>query len=512
MGLGRKVVRGVIVKHKRPASTQNQMQPRSSSKASKLDPFREQIEQKVKKDLTVSRILREIRERSYTGSRTILADYVRTLRVQPQPKKKVYRRFETQPGEELQIDWSPYRVPLGGKQRVVHAFAATLGYCRKTHVRFYADERQSTLFEAHTHAFADFDGVALRLVYDRMATVVLGTVGPNRKPLWNPRLLEFARYYGYEPYLCKVADPNRKGKDERIFLFLERDFIRGSEFDSFEDLNAKVRIWLDEVANCRVHGTTRRVPDEVWEQEKPFLIPLPESSYPACDEEIRQVGPDAVLWIRGTTYTIPAALANQKVSVRLYTEHFEVLDRNGRVAFSRRHVPEQEKGRLVIDPSHYDDVKRRSAPLPGGPSARLEDAFLKRFPTLAELVAGIKRKMKNLSHVHLRTLWRLADRYGEEAFIDTATRVQSYRRFDAHAVRRILERDHPLVEEEPPTALRSAARVLVELGDVDSGSLDDYAYLDGHNEQDENAESPEITAATTAANASATGDDDAEKN
>jgi len=315
-----------------------------------------------------------------------------------------------------------------------------------------------------------------------MATVVLGTIGQNREPLWHPRFLAFCGYYGYEPYLCKPRDPDRKGKDERVFLYMERDFLRGSEFDSLEDLNAKARLWLDEVANCRVHGTTRRVPQEAWEEERPFLIPLPESRYPACDEEVREVGPDAVIWVRGTPYTIPAHLAdkgkNVNVSVRLYAEHFEVLDPRGEVAFTRRYVPESEKGRLVINSTHYEGVRRRSA-LPGGSMSKLEDAFLRRFPTLAELTDGIKRRMKSLAHIHLRALWRLADGYGEESFLEAATRAQVFRRFDAQAVRRILERDHPCVEEEPPPApLTAAARVLVELGDVDSGSLDDYAELD----------------------------------
>ena len=120
------------------------------------------------------------------------------------------------------------------------------------------------------------------------------------------------------------------------------------------------------------------------------------------------------------------------------------------------------------------------------PVAQLEDALLVRFPSLAELCAGIRLRMKSLAHVHLRALWRLADRYGEPAFLDAATRAQAYHRFDAQAVRRILERDHPLPDEpEPSTPLTAAARVLVELGDVDGGSLDDYAHLDDDDQGDD---------------------------
>jgi len=477
VGVGRKVVRSLLQKlgHlKPPAPTRSKA---AVAAASKLDPFRDLIKEKVKKNLTNARILREIKEQGYQGGLTILADYTRTLRVQPTPPKKVWRRFETPPGEETQYDWSPYRVPIGGTMRLVHAFAATLGFSRKTHVRFYPDEREATLLEAHVHAFEDFGGVTRRGVYDRMATVVLGTIGKDRKPLWHPRFRDFASYYGYEPYLCRVADPDRKGKDERVFLYLERDFIRGAEFDSFDDLNAKVSLWLDEVANRRVHGTTRKVPDEAWQQERPFLIALPDSRYPAYDEELRKVGPDAVISVRGTPYTVPAWLAHQTVGVHLYSDHFEVTDPKGEVAFSRRYVPLAERGRLVIDPMHYESVSRRG-PLPGGSTGELEDALLTRFPGLEELCAGIRLRMKSLAHVHLRALWRLADRYGDKPFAEAAARAQTYRRFDAQAVRRILEHEHPLPDEEPEAPLTAAARVLMTLGNIDSGSLDDYAHLD----------------------------------
>ena len=489
-GLGRKVVRRVLAA--KGLNESPPPQPTSPKGASKLDPFKELIKEKREKNLTIARILREIKQKGYTGGRSILAEYIRENTIAPPPKKRVWRRFETAPGEETQFDWSPYRVSLGGKERAVNAFGATLGYSRKIHVRFYMSDNETSLLEAHTHAFADFEGVTKRGVYDRMATVVLGTIGKDRKPLWHPRFREFAAYYGYEPYLCKPRDPDRKGKDERIFWYLERDFLRGTTFDSLEDLNDKVRLWLDNVANCRVHGTTRRVPDEVWQEERPFLIALPDSPYPACNEELRKVGPDSVVSVKGTHYTVPANLAHLTVTVRLFAEHFEVLDPKRQLAFSRKYAPDKAKGKLIIDTTHYDAIKPRSA-IPGGSVAKLEDAFITRFPSLENLVRGIKKKMKGLAHIHLRTLWRLADRYGEDTFLPVAERVQSFRRFDAVAVRRILERDFPIADEHLPmnTPLTAAARVLASLSDVDSGSLDDYAHLDmpiEEHEEDEDGE------------------------
>jgi transposase len=75
------------------------------------------IDEKVRQGLTTSRILREIRATGYQGGRTILADQVRQLRatVGSSSQRTVKRRFETPAGVEMQIDWSPYLIPVGSR-------------------------------------------------------------------------------------------------------------------------------------------------------------------------------------------------------------------------------------------------------------------------------------------------------------------------------------------------------------------------------------------------------------
>jgi transposase len=459
--------------------------PSSASKQeSKLDRFRELIAQRVQKRLTTTRILREIRKVGYQGRRSILGVYVRSLRIQMAlvPRKGVKRRFETDPGEEMQIDWSPYDVPIGRRTVRIYVLGCLLAWSRKLYVRAYRDERQSTLLEALASAFEYFDGVAARAVLDNMATAVVGRVGSDRNVLWNQRFLDFVRHYGTAPFACKVNDPDRKGKKEKSFRLLFDDFIKATEFASWDDLHEQLRIWLDEtpeVANLRVHGTTGRVPNEAFALEQPHLVRLPAQRFAVHEESARGVDTDSTLWIRGTPYTVPAALADRSVAVRLFAEHFEVLDPLGRVAFSRCYVPDEEKGKLVIDKTHYANLPRR--PRGSGSGERLDEAFLRRFPELQALVDGLKRRMKSLAPIHLRRMLRQCDRYGQEAFLTAARRAQGYRRFDALAIERILEREHPETAAElsaaepiaPVTGHGAAA-----LGEVDCGSLESFAALD----------------------------------
>jgi hypothetical protein len=177
--------------------------------------------------------------------------------------------------------------------------------------------------------------------------------------------------------------------------------------------------------------------------------------------------------MRGTRYTVPSALANRSVAVRTYAEHFEVLDPMGRIAFSRRYVADEDKGRLQIDKTHYAALPRRRR-VPGG--ERLDEALLLRFPTLAVLVQGLRLRFKSLAPIHYRALIRLVDCYGEPAFLEAAERAQQYRRFDSLAIRRILEQDHPLPEHDRPAPLTGLGPLV--LGEVEPGSLETYGGLD----------------------------------
>lgn len=472
VGYSRKIVRRVL-------SAQGCLSPpERTRKASKLEPFRQTIEQKVSTGLTVTRILREIREQGYSGGRSILADYVRTLhsKLALRPKKSVKRRFETSPGEEMQLDWSPYRLPIAGTLTTVHVLGCLLCASRKLWVHAYRNERQSTLLEALASVFEYFLGCCLRLVLDNMATAVLAHYGPDGKPIWHPRFLDFARHYGFEPFACAIRDPDRKGKKEKSFRLVWDDFLKGSQFDSLEDLNRRLKIWLDEtpgVANQRIHGTTQLVPNQQWLSERQFLIQLPDKRFPVYEQSIRVVDQDASLSIDGTRYTVPSSVAGRSVAVHLFAEHFELLNAHHHVIFSRRYAPEADKGKLIIDPTHYaTDTRRRRTP--GG--QRLEEAFLKRFPSLAPFVGGLQLRMKGLTPIHIRTLLRLDESYGEAALTEAVSRALEYRRFDARAVQRILERDYPLLEDAPLAPLGGVGPLL--LGEVEPGSLEHYSKLD----------------------------------
>jgi hypothetical protein len=344
-----------------------------------------------------------------------------------------------------------------------------LCYSRYFFMQFHRDERLPTLLSAHVDAFQFFGGVTRTVVYDNMSTITYGRRG--RDVLWNPEFLTFARHYMYEPRLCRPGDPNRKGKVESIFRFAEEDFVRGSSFESWEHLDRAAEVWLKQVANQRRHGTTRLVPEEVWLMERDFLTALPETSYPAYREEIRQVYDDGLIVVDGTRYSVPKYGIGKArtVTVRVHPRYIELLNREGCV-IARHRKPDQPGG-MIIDEEHYGPHRTREPRKPGETDRR----FLAHFPDREDFLRGLKRRMRSLAGVHLVEIFRLTQAYGAEAVAEALERVSRYGNYSSYAVRRILKERFPLIPFDLPEELESSRGSRHhELEDVDTGSFEDY--------------------------------------
>jgi transposase len=433
---------------------------------SKLAPYHELIKEKAQQGLRSPRILREIRERGYTGSTTILKNFLRTLGPRRPPPSRTFHRFETRPGEEAQSDWSPYRVPIANRETIVHAFSLVLCFCRRLFVAFFRNERLPTLLWAHHEAFLYHGGLCRRIAYDNQTAITLGRV--SGKPRWHPTFLDFARHYGFEPSVGRPGHKERRGKVERPFDYLEHDFLAGRAFASWDALNVQCRQWLDTVANVRVHGTTRRRVDEAFAEEQPCLIALPSVHLPAARQETRTVQKDGYIPVDGSYYPVPDPLVKAgTVLVRIDPGHVTILDRAEKIAASYP-VPEEPT--------------RIPAPTlpPGAPRAALsrpaqEAAFLARFPNAREFLDGLTHRMSTLTPIHLRAIDTLVALYGEPAVQLALARASAYRNFNARAVERILQRAHPTVVPEPALGFLSPRpEALGALDDTDPGSPHDY--------------------------------------
>jgi transposase len=165
-------------------------------------------------------LLREIAERGYRGCSSQLRAFLQTLRPVAPPDPVV--RFETAPGDQMQVDWVEFRKG----PRPLYAFCATLGYSRVSQVEFVSDMKIQTLIACHEHAFAAFEGVPRQVLYDSMKTVVLerNAYGKDRHR-FHAGFLDYVHHTGFVIKLCRPYRARTKGKVERFNGYLRRSFV-----------------------------------------------------------------------------------------------------------------------------------------------------------------------------------------------------------------------------------------------------------------------------------------------
>ena len=255
-----------------------------SAKPTKLDEYRAYLNSRVEAArpdwIPATVLFDEITALGYTGGLTTVRVHLRSLK--PKAKEDPVVRFETEPGEQMQVDWGVFK--LNGQR--VSLFLATLGWSRFNYGEFVADEQFPTLRRCHEHAFDAFGGVPTEVLYDNMKTVVQQRNAYGRGlHQFHPGLKDLAHHYTFMPRLCRPYRAKTKGKVERSIGYIRRSFFvplvsryqqLGLALD-LEGLNLEFARWLALKANARIHGTTGDVPEDRLVLERKSLQALPPS-------------------------------------------------------------------------------------------------------------------------------------------------------------------------------------------------------------------------------------------
>jgi transposase len=276
----------------------------SRRRSSLLDAYDEVLRQWLDRhpDITVTRLLQELRAQGFTGQYTILRERVNQLR--PRPARGPVERFETPMGAQAQMDYSTYDLDFTGEgRRRVHLFSYILSYSRRSYLRFVESQDLPTTLREHIHAFEYLGGVARTCLYDNMKVVVLrhGDEGP----IYNPKFLAFATHYGYTPKACRVRRSQTKGKVERQFHYAEVNLLNGRTFQSLDHLNQVTARWLADVADVRVHRETKQRPIDRHVEEQPHLLPLPTAPYDVAAVKYRVVNVEGFVVYQQNSYSVP---------------------------------------------------------------------------------------------------------------------------------------------------------------------------------------------------------------
>ena len=326
--------------------------PRAAAE-SKLEPFKAYLKERLRAGVWNGAVLlRELRERSYCGGYTILKDWLQPQR--GQAASAAVQRFETPPGKQAQVDWGHLgSLSEDGRERQMWGFTMTLGYSRRLFASAAADQKLGTLLRMHEAAFYEWGAVPDEILYDRMKTVWTG-VDERGEIVWNAIFLDFARYWGFTPRLCRPYRAQTKGKVESGVKYLRRNFLcglQGREPSGLCGLNVELRWWIAEVANQRIHGTTHEQVMARWEADRAAMQPVNgQPPYPYMDDEQRKVARDAYVSWKGSRYSVPWSYAGKEVWVRDHGPSVEIRYSSERIAV---HTPASRQHQVVTLGRHH---------------------------------------------------------------------------------------------------------------------------------------------------------------
>ena len=403
--------------------------PRRPQVPGKLEAYRDYLLRRLKEypELTGAKLLHELQRMGYGGGYTILKDYLQTIR----PKTvKAFLRIETLPGEFGQVDWANVgSMVIGNAKRKVSCFVMVLSYSRMMYLEFTLSQCLEDFLAAHVNAFRFFGGVPKKVNYDNLKTVVLARVGQDIR--FNPRFMDFAGAYLFEPIPCGVRQAHEKGKVENGIKYVRSSFLAGRPLSSMSELNAEGRRWLDEECNARIHGTTRERPIDRFEAERRLLGPLPAAPYDCAIIRSAPSTRQSLVHFETNRYSVPFRYSSRTLTLKATGQTVMVYDGANLLA---THARCYEKYRVIEDPAHYAGLlaQRKKA----AQTKRVE-SFLALGPECESYLKGLVTAELHLPS-HLEKLHELVRLYGREEILSAVRHALSYNAFGAAYVQNIV--------------------------------------------------------------------------
>jgi transposase len=397
-----------------------QFTPRKSViRPSLLDPFKDTVVKMIESyQYTAQQVYQRVQEEGYTGGYTVVKKFVRKIRP---TRKKAFLTLAFAPGECAQVDWGSYgSISVGETTRRLSFFVMVLCYSRQLYVEFTVSQTMEHFLACHQNAFAAFGGVPARIMVDNLKSAVLKH-GVGEAPVFNPRYLDFARYHGFGISACGVAKGNEKGRVENGVGYVKKNFLAGAELPDFAALGPAARIWLDTIANVRIHGESRQKPVDMLLEELPHLQRLPLHSYDVGNVSAVRASSQFRVALDSNRYSVPARYAGQPLTMKAYPDRLCFYHEEKLIA---RHSRSFERNRDFEDPDHPRELiaQRKKA---------RDQTLLRRFLALCHCSLDYYRELDKRqlnATIHIRKIVALAEIHGDDAVagaIDDAMRLHA---------------------------------------------------------------------------------------
>lgn len=428
LNINRKTICRIL---KKIASGQNE--PKRKIVDSILKVHQDYIAYKVAKGLTAVRIYQDlIKDRQYSGSYDTVKRYVKKIKL----SQDIFMHNPTIPAEEAQVDFGYaglLRDIIDEKLHKSWIFCMELVHSNKSYYEIVFNQDVKTFLKCHINAFRYFCGVPKTVKIDNLKSAILKASFYETE--YQKEYINFANYYGFKPIPCRIATPTDKASVECGIKYVKNNFLKAREFENIVDANKQLRYWQDNICNKRIHGTTKKVPDEVFEkEEKALLLPLPEKDYDISEWVKRTVSCTCHISYKNNFYSLPYQYVHQEVIVQITDKLLKVYADNKLVA---THTLIEAKGKFQTNPSHYPEYKSI-------PETQLKEKYRQKMIEIGEdalrYFECLVKKQPGYWMRSVKGIIKLSDEYGKRNIDIACSRALHFGVYGYKVIKSICEK------------------------------------------------------------------------
>ena len=235
-------------------------------------------------------------------------------------KKEATILLEDPPaGQEAQVDFGKMGMMLDvatGRMRALWVLIVTLSFSRYQFVWPSFLQTTEAVCDGLDRAWWFFGAMSKTIVPDNMSAIIKKADALN--PTIVAAFLDYVQARGIFVDPARVRSPKDKPRVENQVPYVRESWWDGETFTDLADAQRSAEQWSREVAGMRVHGTTRKVPREAFEQtEKALMLAPPTEPFDVPLWAMQaKVHPDHHVEISRALYSVPTLYRGKEVRVR----------------------------------------------------------------------------------------------------------------------------------------------------------------------------------------------------
>jgi len=433
LGIHRNTVTKILA-----GASSGDIEPKPFARSKLLDYYKEQIETWLSQEKTAVLIHEYLISRySVNVAYPTVVKYVRSLK-----HGEVYIPLLSDPGEEAQVDFGHLGSFIKEEKQVrVWVFSMILSHSRYSYSEVVLDQSVSTFIRCHIHSFEYFGGVPATVKIDNLKA---GVIVPSFfEPIIQHQYASFLDHYGSTPITARICRGQDKGKIESGIKYIKNNFLKRIDSKDYCMLQPALEVWTNNICNRRLHGTTRKIPAEVFETvEKQTLSPLPKERFEIYNIEKRKTNAFGHISYQYNYYSIPYQYTGEELTIQSNGCVLKIFKDTELIAV---HTISDKQGNYVTKEEHKPPYKQKKS------REYYQTRINKIGPNAIIFMEELEKIRPRHWHEILRGILSLEKQYDTASIDMSCERALSYGALSYREVKSILEKK--LYLQEPQESL-----------------------------------------------------------